>query len=145
MTLWQWLAVVVVGGWSRIEVGWTIIALLGLILNTVKLWLVLGDLRAALELRRVERTTFADARVLAAWWVAANAIKDELMLVAFVLIGWIAGQFPSRPVDGTGVAASVLTGLALLTVEGVTLIVVAFTLWARIRLGLPVAWRARRH
>lgn len=140
--IWQWLAEPVMGSWSRVEVAWTALALLGLTLNSVKLWLVIGDLAAAWRLRRLAPGGHARARELAAWWVVANAAKDELMLSVFILIGWVAGQLPPQPVTvGTGsTTASVLSGLAFIAVELVTIAVVAFTLWARLKLGLPGEW-----
>lgn len=147
MTLWQWLSLPMTAQWSRIEAAWTIGALLGLILATVKLWVVVGDLVAVWQLRRMKPSKYASDRVLGAWWVVANAVKDELMLLAFVLIGWVAGQLPAQPVvvSGEQVPASVISGFALIAVELVTVGVVGFTLWARLKLSerTPLAGRVK--
>ncbi len=139
MTIWQWLAEPVAGTWSRVEVAWTVLALLGLLINTVKVWLVCGDLQAARGLRQIEKTSFAADRVLVALWTAANAVKDQFTLAAFVAIGYVAGQVPPQAVTvgSLSIAASAVSGLVLLAVELVTIAVVVFTLYARLRLS----WR----
>lgn len=136
--VWQWLAEPGFGNWSKIEILWTFLALVGLILNTVKCWIVLGDLAAAWTLFRRARTRFARDRLLVGWWVVANAVKDEITLLAFVLIGVVAGQTRAQAVDVAQqtLPSSVISGLALVLVELVTIPVVAFTLFARLRLGV---------
>jgi hypothetical protein len=96
--LFLWLSQPVTGTWSRVEVGWTALALFGLALNTYKLWLVTGDLRAAYTTPRAT-PRLRERRILVGWWVVNNALVFEVMLSVFVLIGWVAGRLPSIPID----------------------------------------------
>lgn len=138
--IWEWLAQPIADNlsWSRIEVIWIALAVLGLLPNTVKLWIVGGDWWATWLLWRYCRTSLSRDRLLVAWWVVANALKDQIVLLAFVVVGLVAGQVPPAPitVNGQAVMAGVISGAALITAEVVTLLVVIYTLYVRVSLGV---------
>ncbi len=133
--LFVWLAQPVHGTWSRVEVFWTVMAWLGIALNTVKTWLVVGDLHAAYRYRHAGDTPrTVRRRRIVGWWVVVNAIIFELMLAVFAFIGWVAGQIPPTPIDigDATVPAGAVTGLALIGVEIAVIAAIGFTLWARV-------------
>lgn len=127
-----WLSQPVRGDWSRIEAAWTALALCALSLNTFKLILVSGDLWAAAN---AEENRYR--RVLGALWTVAIALFFEAAAAGFVLVGWVAGQIPSQTVvvEGSRIPAGAFSGLIFIALDVLMVLVIAFTLWARVRLG----------
>lgn len=122
------------GNWNSVEVDWTFWAGVGLVLNSVKLHLLRGDLRAVYLLGRDWRHR------LNAWWTYLVCLGFELAFLMWAGVGCLSGQIPNAPIEigaHEDIPASFISGAAFITVEAAFIGIVVFTLLARVVLGHP--------
>lgn len=120
-------------GWTNLERAQLALGLVGLLFAIPKLWLVTGDLFAAIFSGSHWR------RRLSAWWLVVNGWAFMVAFIVFVLNAWIAGQVsspePRNVVPFGRVNAADLQSVLRIFAEVTILVATVFALYARTVLG----------